>query len=307
VRRGQLGVAVVVALLVVALVAYITAAGTWQLLRDVEREAAERRRVQISWLFFGVLEWSRVTLVEDAISSGADHLGEAWADPLPEKSISAFLTTGSAGERTAGEFDDGSISGTIIDLNSALDIGGILGTGSDERSLRMLGRLFEALSLPKDQFERINRRLSHSAEARTRELESAALLGWGFEQPARFGLSAETTALLAPYVAILPSRAPVNINTAPAEVIYAAVDGISLEDARELVVHRQKSPFMSKAEAARLVSNSEGFNSEQVGVASRFFELRAHLRMGALNLQERSLLERDQTRVSVLRRERASP
>ena len=71
-------------MLTVALVATFSAAALWQQWRSTEVEAAERARVQSSWVLTGALDWARLLLREDGRTAGLDHLGEPWAVPLQE-------------------------------------------------------------------------------------------------------------------------------------------------------------------------------------------------------------------------------
>ncbi|MBE0589263.1 MAG: general secretion pathway protein GspK, partial [Hydrogenophaga sp.] len=79
----QRGAALLLAMLVVTLVATLASAAVWQQWRSAEVEAAERQRVQASWILTGALDWARLILREDARgnrnSGHADHLGEPWA------------------------------------------------------------------------------------------------------------------------------------------------------------------------------------------------------------------------------------
>ena len=51
--RAQRGAAILMAMLVVTLVATLAAAALWQQWRSVEVEAAQRARVQSSWILVG--------------------------------------------------------------------------------------------------------------------------------------------------------------------------------------------------------------------------------------------------------------
>ena len=75
--HSERGAALLVALLTVAMVATLAAAGLWQQWRAAEVESAERQRAQSSWVLSGALDWARLILREDGGSSGnVDHLGE---------------------------------------------------------------------------------------------------------------------------------------------------------------------------------------------------------------------------------------
>ena len=72
--RNHRGAALLAAMLTVTLVATLAATALWQQWRSVEVEAAERARVQSTWLLTGALDWARLILRQDASAGGADHL-----------------------------------------------------------------------------------------------------------------------------------------------------------------------------------------------------------------------------------------
>ena len=81
---GQQGAALLLAMVIVALVAAVTAGMVWQQTRVVQVEAAERARVQAAWILSGALDWARLILREDLRNNRAsaqphDSLDEPWA------------------------------------------------------------------------------------------------------------------------------------------------------------------------------------------------------------------------------------
>jgi type II secretory pathway component PulK len=100
-------------MLTVTLVATLAATALWQQWRSVEVEAAERTRVQSTWLLTGALDWARLILRQDASAGGADHLAEPWAVPLQEARLSTFLSMDSS---SADADRDAFLSGQITDL-----------------------------------------------------------------------------------------------------------------------------------------------------------------------------------------------
>ena len=62
------------------------------------------------------------------------------------------------------------------------------------------------------------------------------------------GFTPEIVARLRPFVTVLPTQTPVNMNTAPAEVIAAMVPGMSLSSAQSLVSRRQSAFFRNTSD-----------------------------------------------------------
>ncbi|KAA0086166.1 general secretion pathway protein GspK [Paraburkholderia sp. T12-10] len=62
------------------------------------------------------------------------------------------------------------------------------------------------------------------------------------------GFTPDIVARLRPFVTILPTQTPVNMNTAPAEVVAAIVPGMSLSSAQSLVSRRESVYFLNAAQ-----------------------------------------------------------
>lgn len=304
--RRQGGAALLAAMLTVALVASFAAAGLWQQWRSVEVETAERSRVQSGWILTGALDWARLILREDARAGGADHLGEPWSVPLQEARLSTFLAADPSNTVDTGA-DNAFLSGQVIDLQSLLNVTNLVEAGRvSESGMQSFGRLFELLGLPPAELNRLAENLRFASDISTdnRSAGQAPLLPQKVEHLAWLGLSVRTVAVLQPYVTVLPQRTGVNLNTAPAEVIYAAVPGISMADAQRLVGERDRSHFRTTTDAAKLLAAPEGFSSDSVTVASRYFEVRGRLRLGDTVVEERSVVRRDGIEVRTVSRER---
>ena len=66
-RRTQRGAALLVAMVLLTVVATLSAAMVWQQWRAVQVEAAERSRSQSAWILVGALDWARLILREHGI------------------------------------------------------------------------------------------------------------------------------------------------------------------------------------------------------------------------------------------------
>jgi len=104
---------------------------------------------------------------------------------------------------------------------------------------------------------------------------------------------------------VLPVRTPINLNTAPAEVIYACVDKFDLANARAFVGARNMTHFVSLQDALKLGGHSAAeFNEAQHSVTSRFFEVRGQLQIEQTRVQMQSVVQRDGFEVKTLWRTR---
>ena len=317
------GAALLAAMLTVSLVAMLAAGAAWQQWRTVEVESTERQHAQAQWLLLGALDWARIILREDARSGNADaptdHLAEPWAIPLQEARLSTFLAANSSSSAVNKSVTNGSstisntfsedaltqeayLSGQIIDLQARMNVSNLLqGNQIDLKSLQAFERLFEALSLPTAQLNT----LSQGLVAAQQQKDGAPLLPQRVSQLTWLGLTPQTLNSLAPYITVLPTRTPVNLNTAPPVVLYASVAGLSLADAKRLSDQRAQNPWSGLdafQKAAGKTVSVDGTHS----VNSRFFEVVGRLRMPATSLVERSVVQRDQVDVKVLWRESGS-
>lgn len=325
-RIGQLrqrGAAILIAMLTVALVATFAAAALWQQWRSVEVETAERARVQSGWILAGARDWARLLLREDQMGSGsgrADHLGEPWAVPLQEARLSSFLAAdkNNATGDLSPDVMDAFLSGQIVDLQSMMNVNNLVkadGSVSDP-DVEAFARLFDLLGLPEAELAKLveNLRFAISAGQVSPSPDAAPLWPQRVPELVWLGLSAQTVAVLEPYVTLLPVppgttrvHTAVNANTAAAEVI-AAAGGMDLSDAQRLVQVRNASYFRLPADIqSHLGGATLGQNwASQLDVRSNYFEIRARLRLDKLVVEERSITWRQGTTVTVLRRERGA-
>jgi general secretion pathway protein K len=316
-RQAQCGAAILLAMLTVALVATFAAASLWQQWRSTEVEAAERARVQSSWILTGALDWARLLLREDARpgSAGVDHLGEPWAVPLQEARLSSFLAADKNSNSDMGpDVLDAFLSGTITDLQSKINLANMIDQSGVVRTeqVESLLMLFRVLSLPPAEAERLveNYRFALAALTTPQPQGQASLVPEKPEQLTWLGLSPETVTALLPYVTILPSgNVPVNVNTAPAPVIAAAAL-IDLGQAESIVQQRDRSYFRNPDDVYRILQGIPGAapRAQSVGldVRSSYFEVRARLRLDRWTVEERSMIRRSGTNVEVIRRERGA-
>lgn len=306
--HSQRGAAILMAMLTVTLVASLAAAAVWQQWRGIEVEAAQRARVQSSWILVGALDWARLILREDARSGGPDHLAEPWAVPLEEARLATFFSTDSNAAEQAGDVQQSFISGQITDMQSRLNVTNLIADGKpSENDVRQFVKLFDLLGLPDAELARLveNLRFALDTSVDNRSGALAPLVPQRVEQLVWMGLSPQSIAALTPFVGILPKRTLINLNTAPTEVIYASIDTMDLAGARQFVTARAASQLRTVSDAKKLAgSRSEEIRDERFGVNSGFFEVRGRLRLDQVMVLERSLVQRDGLDVKTLWRER---
>lgn len=105
------------------------------------------------------------------------------------------------------------------------------------------------------------------------------------------GLTPEMLEKLRPYVIVLPVPTPVNVNTAPAEVLAAVIPNFSLSEANALLARRRNVPwdavnkFETDIPGRTLVPGS-------VDVRSDWFLVNSRIRLDRAQLNAQSLIQR---------------
>lgn len=178
-------------------------------------------------------------------------------------------------------------------------------------SLRAFTRLFDLLGLPRRELSALasNLQLAQGGSSgRSPALVPNAPL-WPQElaQLAWYGLSPRSLALLQDFVTLLPGSTPVNLNTAPVEVVYACLEAFELADAHRLVAARTTAHFASLDDVAKAKGSGPAqLDAAQHSVASRFFEVRGRLQIEQDIVEEYSLVQREAAEVRTLWRRRGS-
>ena len=311
-RRHNAGAALLAAMLTVALVASMAAAALWQQWRSVEVETAERARVQSLWVLTGALDWARLILREDARAGGADHLGEPWAVPLEEARLSTFLAA-EKGVATADANDAATqafLSGYITDLQGRMNVFNLVENGKpSDTAVRAFAKLFEKLGLPRSELAALieNLRFAQDNSPNNGSASLAPLMPQRVGQLAWLGLSPRSLAILRPFITLLPTRTPVNLNTASAPVLFAVIPGLDMAQAERLVTTRQFAHFRTLSDAGKVVPDAASdLNETQHSVTSNFFEVLGRLRLDQTVVDERSVVQRTGIVVKTLWRDRGS-
>lgn len=306
VSARQRGAAVLLAMLTVALVSTLAATALWQQWRGVEIEWRERERLQASWILVGALDWARLILREDGRTGGADHLSEPWSIALRDTRLTDFLAM-EPGNTDLG--DDVFLSGHIVDAQARLNVSNlIVGNRVSEPDLLAFERLFDALGIERSELDAMVANLQRAVVGGTAadDTRPVPMLPRRVAQLRWLGLSAASLQRLTPFVVILPTRTQLNLNTADALVIAARLPQLDVSDARNLVAARARAPFRTLSDVARLLPAGSGaLNPSEVGVGTRFFEVRGQLRLRESEVTEHALVQRSGIAVTTVWRDRA--
>jgi general secretion pathway protein K len=111
------------------------------------------------------------------------------------------------------------------------------------------------------------------------------------------GFTPSIVARLVPFVTVLPTATPVNVNTASAEVISSIVPGLSLSNAHGLVSRRDQVFFVSISDFTNVVGAmippSLQSSISDIDVKTSYFILHGQIRRGRAQLHRNALIYRD--------------
>jgi general secretion pathway protein K len=291
-NRRQSGVAIVLAMGVVALAAMAATAmmitqSTWS--RESELTVDH---TQAQTLIQAGVDWARAILSDDRRLGNVDHLGEPWAMRLPPMSV-----------------ESGELSGYIEDQQGLFNLNNVVKGGKvNVVQLDHLRRLLNLLSLSPaladtlaDWVDADSEALPQGAEDDTYmalqppylaanrplvDLSELALVR-GFDDAAR--------ARLRPFVTALPVFTAVNVNTAPAEVLASVIDGLGLDGAREVVARRQHSYFRDREDLLRYLPQGVTMAIEDTSFGSSYFMTTLRVTIGSAQARGTALLARTGT------------
>lgn len=283
------GSATVTALIVVGVAAVLLAGLMWRQQIQIRTLENARDRIQAQWLQRAAIDFARLVLVEDQRTSQYDHLGEAWALPLADGKVADFLKNADVPDEIAAV----SLQGQLIDAQSLFNL-----TNLWDKSFKTInpagvqeyGRLLEALGLDKGLAQQTAQGVLQ-ADMPIYDLEG--LLRLPSYNP---GILEQIRS----FVTVLPILTAVNVNTAPPEVLMAAIPGLSRSVAGNFVQQRATSPIKSADEITGLLNKLGGtqgitIDASLVAVRSQYWLARSEIRMGRGIFVSSALIQRSQS------------
>jgi general secretion pathway protein K len=298
-KRGQRGVALVIAMLVVALAVLLVTA----LLDAGELTQARVRngwRAEQSRQLLGGLEaWAAAGLLADQQASGAvDGLGEAWARPMPPIDL--------PGARIEGRLRD---LGGCFNVN-ALAPGGI----TDPAALRRFARLLRALQLPRELTAQVADYIDADTNTQDGGAEDGTYTGARTANTALLDagelqrLPAMTTdawQTLAPLLCAVPVDQRLNLNTAPTLLWSTLDDAITPAIAQRLARgDAAMYPDLAAVQVALQREGVQGVDLAACDVGSHYFLAQAQIVADGIAFRYTSVLQRLPNAVRVIARAR---
>lgn len=242
-RNPQRGVALITVLLIVFLVAVISAGLVTQMNIAAHRSSNLWLDDQAWWYTIGVENWITTILQLDAENSEIDALSEAWAQPVDYLPI-----------------EGGALQGRIIDLQGRFNLNSL--ANGDQAVMERFQRLIEVaaetdvltagtiaqaardwvdpdqeVTLPYGAEDNYYLGLDPAYRAANQLMSSPS------ELLLVSGMTSELYEVLEPHITALPSNTPINVNTATLANIVALAEGITPAQAQTLVEKRLELPW----------------------------------------------------------------
>jgi general secretion pathway protein K len=224
--------------------------------------------------------------------------------------LSSFIAADHSSSDTEEDQTDAFLSGQISDLQSRLNISNLVQGGEVHKpTVRAFVRLYSALHLPESELLSLiqNLRLTQEQDTVSTSNGYTSLMPHNVDQLGWLGLSNTSIQVLRPYVVVLPEPTTVNLNTAPALVLFACIGPIDRAGAQRLVAARAQAHFRTMADVTKAAGlEAKALDDGQYSLNSLYFEVSGRLRMGTSIAEERSVVQRDGLQVKVLWRERGA-
>lgn len=263
--RSQRGTAVILALLVLALA--VASAAAMLESQDLQARAlqAQRDYEQARWMLRGGMHWARSILEADARAGTSDHQRELWASGLPPTDVQL-----------------GSLAGEIRDEQGLFNLNNLVRAGKPNApQVEVLRRLLATLGLAPG--------LADAIAAAIDPSQPLADIG---ELAGVRGIDIAALGRLQRYVTALPRPTPVNVNTAPAEVLAALVQGLGLSEAQGLARRLAAQPVRNANEFQSGLRAGLTLDLNDISAASQFFVVQGRAQVGGADLRMQALLQR---------------
>lgn len=289
-RSRQRGVAIVLALGVVALAAIAATAilssqSTWSRQAELTSDHGQAQA-----LLQAGADWARALLSDDRRAGNVDHLGEPWALKLPPMQV-----------------ENGELEGRIEDEQGRFNLNNVVTGGKiNLAQLAHFRRLLATLGLPDGLADTLADWIDADGEPQPRAgAEDAYYLALDppylaanrplvdvAELALVRGFDDNVRARLGPYVSALPAFTPVNVNTAPPEVLAAVIVGLSLGNAQLAVAQRNRAYFRSTDDFLKRLPATTEIEAGDLSVNTDYFLATMRVTIGGAQARGKALLAR---------------
>jgi len=296
--ESQRGVALIMAIIVVAIGTMIAVNLLWRETLDMRRTESALAADQGLMYVQGAEAWAADILRQDLVDSpDSDNLGEQWALELPPLPV---------------DDNGGTITGKLEDLQGRFNLNNLI--GADGKESELMRRQFERLLVSveadpalagavvdwldpdtEQRFPTGGEDVAYS-DADPPYRTANSIITSTSELMAIAGFDRDTYRRLAPYITVLPAGTKLNVNTASDIVLASLSDMIDLQTATSLIEQRGEADFVD------IDMTFEGLVEpdmlQEIDGVSEHFLLTATVTLGSNQLTMRSVLQRDRSGIT---------
>jgi general secretion pathway protein K len=235
-------------------------------------------------------------------------LDQAWATPLADTRLDQYIER----ERVEGENFDASLSGGITDATSRYNLRNL----ADNRvtvpeQVEIFQRLLSNLQLDQSLALKVaqfvasgqTRQATGEQDLNSKGINNSNDIASGVSgSPVKLlqvddllaiqGVKQAFVERLRPFVIVLPEKTPVNVNTAPAEVLAAVIPKMSVSEANTLIVQRKQAPWNDAAKFIAQLGESRTVATDAVSIKSDWFLIGSRIRLDRAGLDAEALIRR---------------
>ena len=309
-RARQQGVAIITALLLTTLSITIVASLFWQQQVQVRSMENQRLHLQTKWILRGALDWARLVLRQDGMDSPEyTSLRSVWSTPLADTRLDQYIER----ERVEGEVFNATLSGRVLDACARFNLANLAESRVIDKDQSLVyRRLLAVLQLDPALADRTALAVASSAPVAPVPLPGSQnppvppptgptpVPSNGTEPIALTrvedllaipGYTPEIIEKLRDFVIVLPEHTPINVNTAPAEVL-AALLGVSLSEGSSLVSRREQADYRNTYEFQQQARVPVLPDEKLYALKSEFFLVNSRIRLDRAALDAQALVNR---------------
>lgn len=285
---AERGLALIIAMLIAALAAAVAVSLTSAQAQWSARVLHQRDHVQAQSIALAGIQWARQILDADAHSGSIDYLGEPWALPLP-----------------ATPLENGFVEGRIVDAQGLFNVNNLASATHATFERDRFDRLLAMLDLPQSTRAAMTDWVdadsvpepggteggSYVAQREPALVANAPAVRFAELSDVR-GMTPVAMASLGRYATALPVDTPLNVNTAPVELLAASMN---VEPAKlaQLMASRSERPFASVSDFRERLPGGVTMGDEATyAVSSQYFLVTVRARQGDTVAQARALIHR---------------
>jgi len=298
--QRQRGVAIVTALLLTTLAVTIVASLFWQQQVQVRSMENQRLQLQTRWIVRGALDYARLILRQDGADRGnRTTLDGVWTTPLAETRLDQYIER----ERVEQENFNATIAGRITDAQSRYNLANLASNRVvNPDNVLLFQRLLNNLRLDTSLAQRAAEEVARTQKA-TQPPQQGQVSNDGRGEPMELqrvedllavsGFTPQAIEKLRDFVIVLPPATPLNVNTAPAELLSALVNNLSLSEAESMVNARKRASYLDMNNFTSQLGGRPIPSTVQAAVRSDNFLVLSQVKLDRATLDTQALIHRE--------------